>query len=156
MGTITLNRIIQRDENKYSVLSNGFSLQCQFIQQINGILLLRNSQQSNLPITIDSLHNLFNYFHLNQTRMLTIFGLRCRATGGVSPVRYTINLINQIFSRWGFTKLSAIARKRQRNGETRVEVSIYTLSNEVGVNVYEHIKPITTRRNEDVHLPSSN
>ena len=79
-GTITVQAIKRTDRYAYRTLNDAFSLQCQIIQDIKGVLGIHHSHDFNSLIPSDKLRLLSRYLQQHEQRTRTAFGLRSRRT----------------------------------------------------------------------------
>ena len=139
----------------YPEISNKLALRVELIDEICGTLGLEHSHDFS-QISKDKLDSCVDWFRTNSKRIHNVFEIRDRNTENTKfTSRNTTDLINKVFSKWGYSKVKAGKKSKKRvNGEV-IYTTPYNIENvnadkEKGtdIDVYRHIRPKKIRQTE--------
>lgn len=140
-------RICDIVSDVYPEISSRLALRVELVDQMCGVLGLRYSQDWT-QVSKDKVDGCVDWFKNNSKRIHNVFEIRDRNNSGKFTTRTTTDLINKVFSKWGYSKVKAGKKSKKRLMGKVVYTTPYNVVNtnkdaEKGtdIDVYEHIKP---------------
>jgi len=150
-GTVRICDIVSE---VYPEICSKLSLRIEIVSEICDRLNMKNTHDYETNISKTQLEDSVEWFSQNSKRIHTAFDIRNRGKCMMKmDIRKVTDLINKVFTKWGYSKIKKGTRKLVRVDGKRVDVTPYNILNEVKgdtVNVYTHIKPrkIKSRHNK--------
>jgi hypothetical protein len=151
-GSLTIQDLIDRETNgNYTHLNTGQSMKMDVIKQIRNWCGMKNSQETGYSINKEKLDNIVEKFETNRKKIHLAFDMRDRVNGELN-IESTLQLINKILDRWGFTKIKKHRIRKMMKG-VKTEKAEYIIEDKKDINVSEYIKPATNNKEEEKHHP---
>jgi hypothetical protein len=139
-GTCTIQDIIEKES--YSHLNSGTSLRVKIIQEIIHWIGAKHTYDYGFVLTKDKLNTIIKNFEENRQTIHVAFDMRDR-TKDKLDAKSTLGLINKVFERWNYSKVSREKQKRKMVKGTREDNSEYILVgyNNDNLDIANNIKP---------------
>ena len=142
-GTMRICDIISAS---FPEVADNLSRKLEDIIEITDKLGLDNSQDFK-EIDRGTVFEILPWLEEHSTRFHVNFGLRNRMTGKFT-LKNGSELLNKIFSSWGYSKIKRGKRTLQRVDGKRVDVSNYNCQNTEEVDVYTHLEPKSKKKTD--------
>ncbi len=144
-GTLRICDIIS---STFPELADSLSKKLEDIRDIAKQFNLKNSQDFSTITKLDIENNL-NWLQKNRKRFITDFSIREQGKSkGDLDIRKGIDLLNKIFSSWGYSKIKKGKQKKKRINGKIIDISNYNFENTEDIDVYRHIEPRTIKQYE--------
>jgi hypothetical protein len=151
-GYLTIQDLIDRETNgNYTHLNTGQSMKMDIIKQIRNWCGMKNSQDVGFSINKEKLDNIVEKFETNRKKIHLAFDMRDRVNDALN-IKSTLQLINKILDRWGFTRIKTKKTQKMKKG-VRFNSSEYIIEDKKDINVSEYIKPATNNKEDEKHHP---
>lgn len=138
--TLNLSSVI---DTTLPIIASKLGIQLNTIKKISSWYGLKHSQEIEKVIPHDKLKTLIPLFEENIKEIYTAFELReTRAKKDEWSIAKIIRITNMVLGKWGYTKLSKTARKRNRSPGCVLDVSDYVVEKDGNheINVYDYVK----------------
>lgn len=148
VGTLTIQNIIDKETNgNYIHLNTGQSMKMEVIKQIRNWCGMKNSQEVGYSIDKEKLDSIVEKFQTNRKKIHLAFDMKDRANDTLN-IKSTIQLINKILDRWGFTSIKRQKIRKMTKG-IKSETSTYVLEMKKDIDVASYIKPASTHKEDE-------
>ena len=142
-GTMRICDIISAS---FPEVADNLSRKLEDIIEITDKLGLDNSQDFK-EIDRGTVFEILPWLEEHSTRFHVNFGLRNRMTGKFT-LKNGSELLNKIFSVWGYSKIKKGKLKQKRVDGKRVDVSNYKCENTEDIDVYTHLEPKSKKQTD--------
>lgn len=113
------------------------------IEEICHMLGMKNSNDL-ITLQRDKIREKAEHLKGMKERIKNVFELRDRAKGDKFEEKEAVSLLNEVFQRWGYTKIESEKRRQKRINGKSVDVSGFNVIE--AEDVYKYIKPIEIRQ----------
>ena len=148
-GTVRINDIISPG---YPELSSSLVLKLEMIDQIRNKIGLKHSQDF-VEVSKETIADSVQWFDENRKKIHNIFQIRDGKKEEFNS-RSVTDLINKVFSQWGYSKIKLGKERKKINGKM-VNIAPYSIINEnydkdtrEFTDVYKYIKPKKVKQTE--------
>ena len=150
-GTVRICDIVSE---VYPEIGSKLALQIELIDEMCGVLGLKHSQDFT-QVSKERIDNCVDWFKNNSEKIHNVFEIRDRKKIAKFDSRTTAEIINKVFSKWGYSKIKAGTKSKKRvNGEV-VYTTPYNIKNtnideekNQDVDVYLFIRPKKIKNSE--------
>jgi hypothetical protein len=145
----------------YPEISSRLALRVELIDQMCGVLGLKYSQDFT-EVSKEKVDSCVDWFRTNSKRIHSVFEIRNQSKSVKFTSRTTTDLINKVFSKWGYSKVKAGNKIKTRVEGKVVYTTPYNVvnnnvdkENDLDIDVYEHVRPKTIKQTDrKVSFPS--
>jgi len=124
----------------YPEISSRLALRVELIDEICTTLGLTHSQDFS-EVTKDKIESCVDWFADNSKRIHNVFDIRDQKKKAAINTRCVTDIINKVFSKWGYSKVKAGKKKGHRVNGKVVYTTPYNIINEnEDIDVYQHVK----------------
>jgi hypothetical protein len=150
-GTVRIKDIVSEI---YPEIVERLSLRIELVDEMCSVLGLKHSQDFT-QVSKEKIEGCVDWFKNNSKRIHSVFEIRDRNKSGKFTTRTTTDLINKVFSKWGYSKVKAGKKKKKRVDGKQVYTTPYDVLNtnvdkkkDRNVDVYAYIKPKLIKNTE--------
>ena len=144
-GTIRICDIVSE---VYPEISNILSLRVDWIGRICKEIGIKHSQDFSM-VSKETIEGCTDWFKTNSKEIPNVFEIRDRSKTNKFDTRSTTELINKVFSKWGYSTIKAGNKSGKRVNGKMVYNTPYNIQNDnKDINVYEFIKPKVVQKTE--------
>lgn len=141
----------------YAGLNDGFTLRVDAIRNICKLLGINSTQRYGTQVSRQKMEETVAYFKENKEEFKKIFKTNKSRSKQEFGVEQCQDLINQIFEKWGYSKLQKEGdRKRGGTKKNRIDDTPYVLVNKQEVDIYDYIKPKKSYGGVHLQMSDSN
>lgn len=151
-------RICDIINDVYPEISNILSLRVEMIDKICKKIGIKHSQDFS-QVSKEKIDECVDWFKTNSKKIHTVFDIRNQSKSNKFDSRTTTEIINKVFSKWGFSSIKAGTRSKKRVDGKIVYTTPYNIKNENddekknrNIDVYKHIKPKVVKQSSQVTL----
>ena len=141
-------RICDIVSDVYPEISSKLALRVEIIDDMCKVLGLKHSQDFT-QVSKEKIESCVEWFKKNSKRIHSAFEIRDRNKTGNFSVRSTTDLINKVFTKWGYNKVKRGKRNMKGTKEKRIDKTPYNFENQIDyIDVYVHLKPKKIKQTE--------
>ena len=128
-------------------LADNLSRRLENIYEITRKFDLENSQDFK-NISVESIDKNIDWLRDNSIRFHTNFNIRNQGKNKTFERTHGLELLNKIFSSWGYSEIKKGKRQQSRVNGVRVDVSNYEIKNTEEIDVYKFLEPKSKKQTE--------